>query len=69
MLTGVFSFTVPPLQLQCGAKGGTTNGVAAFMILECSAINAQGPVSYVCDVDAVFVPCEWSTVMYIPYFL
>ena len=58
VFTGVFSFTALALQLLCGLKG-----VPGFLSLWCSVTNAQGNVTYVCDVDGDSVPCEWSIVM------
>ena len=59
VFTSVFSFTAQSLQLHC-----VFSGTPVFLSLQCSAAgNAQGNVTYVCDVDGDSVPCEWSVVM------
>ena len=59
--TNVSSFTAPPLLLTCEIGGGFTNGVSVFFLnFGCSAINAQGVVTYICDVDGDSKPCEWN---------
>ena len=55
----LIDFTVPPLLLLCGSRVDFTDPASAYMSVGCSALNAQGSITYVCDVDGDSIPCEW----------
>lgn len=59
-------FTAPrTLGLSCQIIRGDINGTRGYEKLACRVHNAQGGVTYVCNVDGGSLPCEWNRVMYI----